>query len=335
MGSDAPRFHVPSRSLKPVRQIVIGTSLRSEDDATVRSGLALAAALEASAHVLHAVAWEAHGFPLGGSWPDASVPTRLIELRTAELAKVLAGTDPGRVTSAVEAGAPGERILSAAAELGAGLVVAGAGRHKRSLLGSTADRLMRRATCPVLIARDPLRVPPGRILAPVDLSELAADSFRCGLGFLHQVQAEQLGRVEALFVLSELTRESSGQFRPEQVDRFAREELERFVGEHAAELAGKVGSKLRVGDAREQILEEARQAGADLIVIGTHGRAGLERALIGSVTAGVAQGAPCSVLVIPPDVAFGAELVDAVAEQIEPQDWEVPKQETPEPVRSD
>ncbi len=324
MAPDSSKFHVPLRSLKPIRQVVIGASLRPEDTAAVRSALDLVRALNAKAHVVHSLAWEAHGVPLAGSWPDTTVSTLLMEGRQAALAELLEGSDGSRITSSIEVGAPYERLLSAAGELGAELIVAGAAHHNRGLLGSTTDKLIRRATCPVLIVRDRLELPLSCTLAPVDLSALSADSFRCGLSFLHQVQADPGGSVTALFVLGELMRESSEQFTPEQFDRFAHEELARFVAEHSAELAGEVQLKTRVGEAREQIVDEARSAGADLIVIGTHGRGGLERALIGSVTSGVVREAGCSVLVIPPDVAFGAELMDAVAEQVEPR-WQLAK----------
>ena len=52
---------------------------------------------------------------------------------------------------------------------------------------------------------------------------------------------------------------------------------------------------LRVSGA---IIEEARQWGADLIVVGTHGRRGLDRLLLGSVAEGAARTAPVSVLLV-------------------------------------
>jgi nucleotide-binding universal stress UspA family protein len=52
------------------------------------------------------------------------------------------------------------------------------------------------------------------------------------------------------------------------------------------------------GDPREALLEEARQEGVDLIVVGSHGRTGLERLLMGSVASHVVAHAPCSVLVV-------------------------------------
>jgi nucleotide-binding universal stress UspA family protein len=52
------------------------------------------------------------------------------------------------------------------------------------------------------------------------------------------------------------------------------------------------------GDPATEIARYARDAGMDLIVMGTHGRTGLERLLMGSVAEKVMREAPCSVLVV-------------------------------------
>jgi nucleotide-binding universal stress UspA family protein len=52
------------------------------------------------------------------------------------------------------------------------------------------------------------------------------------------------------------------------------------------------------GDPAEQIVAHARQSGADLIVMGTQGRTGMERLLLGSVAEKVLRDATCSVLVV-------------------------------------
>ncbi len=52
------------------------------------------------------------------------------------------------------------------------------------------------------------------------------------------------------------------------------------------------------GDPAAEIVRYARDAGMDLIVMGTHGRTGLERLLMGSVAEKVLREAPCSVLVV-------------------------------------
>jgi nucleotide-binding universal stress UspA family protein len=52
------------------------------------------------------------------------------------------------------------------------------------------------------------------------------------------------------------------------------------------------------GNAREAILEEAQKWDADLIVVGSHGRRGFKRFLLGSVSEAVAMNAHCSVVVV-------------------------------------
>ncbi len=55
---------------------------------------------------------------------------------------------------------------------------------------------------------------------------------------------------------------------------------------------------LRTGDARDVIIQTAKELGVDLIVMGTHGRRGVTRALLGSVTETVVRMAPCPVLTV-------------------------------------
>ena len=55
---------------------------------------------------------------------------------------------------------------------------------------------------------------------------------------------------------------------------------------------------LKTGDARDMIDQAAEEVGADLIVMGTHGRRGFSRALLGSVAETVVRTAPCPVLTI-------------------------------------
>lgn len=60
------------------------------------------------------------------------------------------------------------------------------------------------------------------------------------------------------------------------------------------------------GDPRGTIVDQAVSTKADLIVMGTHGRRGFKRLLLGSVAEAVLREAPCPVLTVPPQSAAGA-----------------------------
>jgi nucleotide-binding universal stress UspA family protein len=60
----------------------------------------------------------------------------------------------------------------------------------------------------------------------------------------------------------------------------------------------KAAGSVPSGNAKEVLLEEAKSWGADLIVVGSHGRRGLKRFLLGSVSEAVAMNAHCSVVVV-------------------------------------
>jgi nucleotide-binding universal stress UspA family protein len=71
---------------------------------------------------------------------------------------------------------------------------------------------------------------------------------------------------------------------------------------HAAERLGAAGfvtsTSVREGDARKVILDCATEWGADLILVGSHGRKGVAHLVLGSVSEAVARYAPCSVEIV-------------------------------------
>ena len=72
------------------------------------------------------------------------------------------------------------------------------------------------------------------------------------------------------------------------------------------------------GSAAEEIIRYATHQGVDLIVLGTHGRTGLERLLMGSVAEQVVRGAPCSVLVVKMPKGVPATQEHKAAEELSP-----------------
>ena len=87
----------------------------------------------------------------------------------------------------------------------------------------------------------------------------------------------------------------------EEWDRKLREAVERKLRplvEHAQKEGVEARALLLTGFADEAIIEAAEQEGADLIVMGTHGRRGAARLFLGSVAARVISTAPCPVMTV-------------------------------------
>jgi nucleotide-binding universal stress UspA family protein len=79
------------------------------------------------------------------------------------------------------------------------------------------------------------------------------------------------------------------------IHRDAQETLERLA---VVPPTVHIERRVRAGNPVTQIVQQAQEVGADLIVMGTHGRSGLTRILLGSVTEKVMRRAPCPVLAV-------------------------------------
>ncbi|NDY43499.1 universal stress protein [Dissulfurirhabdus thermomarina] len=75
--------------------------------------------------------------------------------------------------------------------------------------------------------------------------------------------------------------------------------MENFVDEHLHD-APPASASVVMGDIVDEILKKAEEVDADLVVVGTHGRKGLEKMVFGSVAEGVVRRAACPVLTVNP-----------------------------------
>jgi nucleotide-binding universal stress UspA family protein len=132
------------------------------------------------------------------------------------------------------------------------------------------------------------------ILHPTDFSARSDSALKlaCALArdygarliVLHSAQAPTIGYMEG--VVPPLA---------DDVIETARQQLERL---EIPDTGGRVARRFEVGDPAESILEVAQEVHADLIAMGTHGRTGLARLLMGSVAEKVVRRATCPVLTL-------------------------------------
>ncbi len=204
-----------------------------------------------------------------------------------------------RVTAKLVTGLPWTKIVEIAEDRCDVVVIGTHGRTglARVLLGSVAEQVVRHAPCSILAVRPDADVKPFvHALCPIDFSdssrhamELAGELVRPG------------GGITVLHVL-ELPVAYSEERRPpelyRELDKRSAEALETWASQLRTKVSVPVSTRSRIGRAGAgtlAALDDDRSV--DLVVMGSHGRTGVKRMLLGSVAEKVVRHARCPVLV--------------------------------------
>jgi len=202
-------------------------------------------------------------------------------------------------------GIPSRHISRTAEELGADLVTLGAyGRTDLTeiLLGSTAQRVVQGAPCPVLTvhsapSRSHAPSTVRHILAPLDFSFCSLDA----LDYAARLAMQFGATLTILHVMEPVLFECEGAADFLAVAPHQREQAAARLADLCHELQGQgiaVETVVGSGITAEAILAKATRPGCDLIVMGTRGRRGLTSLIGGSVAEGVLRQATVPVLTV-------------------------------------
>lgn len=273
---------------------------------TARRALSFAAHLAdrhgATLHILHVRSPRDEG----GEREDPETPTSQAELaecvrRAAEgLGDPTAtgGHDLEMIRESVEAVSVQDAVVDYAAQHDVDLIVMGTARRSgiRTLFPqSTASAVVRHAPCPVMTVLDDRDIVPGpidNIFVPFDFSEPATEAVRYaeGLAEIYGSTITLVHVVQELMVPMEYEVDVPA---VERADVRARAETAlRDVADNGHQALVTTGHPAR------RVVELASDRHADLIVIATHGRTGLQRVLLGSVAEQIIRRAPCPVVTV-------------------------------------
>lgn len=265
--------------------VLVATDGSDYSAGAIRTGVALAKA--SSAHLI-GLSIAVHNPEYSTLVPNLDVEA---EIRAREALKSFsaeAGSDAETMT--MEASDPYQGILEGAKAQNADIIVIGR-RGKRGLarmmVGDATAKVVGHADCAVLVVPRAARLWEKGILLATDgssFSEAAAGA------------AGHLARQSGLpvTVVSVVT-SSHDAARRQEAEQVVSAKVERLKNMGVA-----AEGKVVEGSPDEVIVKFAEDIGADLIVVGSHGRTGLARVLLGSVTKRVIGQAACPVLVVKP-----------------------------------
>ena len=245
--------------------------------------------------------------PTGGAhfWRD-----RLERARKALTAQVEALVPPTVElgTAIVHIDAPRTAILEQAELVAADLIVLGphrGGAVGAHFFGTTADYVVRRARAPCLVTRNKLSIPLTTIGVPVDFSNHSRAALELAIRLASAPGAGEDSRqspaeLQLLHVSWPLTKLDD----PHWEEREIRPAMELMFEEAREAVAGGAVKAefeiVRDSNPVDAAREWVRRRNIQMLVMGTHGRSGFQRALLGSMSAALARTAPCAVLLVPP-----------------------------------
>jgi universal stress protein E len=281
-------------------KILVATDFSTRSDRAIRRAVLLARTFGAQLTLLNVV--------------DDDLPPRKVQaerrsaaLLLARMVNTLRTVDGVSSDFVVSVRDPFQGILAASRQLDADLIVLGA--HRRQILldmfvGTTAERVVRASPRPVLMANAVPAAPYRHVLIAVDFSRFSAAAIRtvvrlqfekhATVSVLHAFDHPAAG----LLLRAPLNDEVIAARKTEAEERAAAR-LAAFLRDTELNHLHRLVRVIETS-AAETIRAVAAELSADVVVVGTHGRTGGEKLLLGSVTEDLFRIADCDVIAVPP-----------------------------------
>jgi nucleotide-binding universal stress UspA family protein len=301
-----------------IRTIVVGVAEMQEQDPRVAPPgedpvLAPAAALaERLGATLHVVQAFDRGDPLDGSYSAPRYSAAARQARCTAIERTLweqirRFSNAGQIVVHGVEGNAALQLCAFAEEVQAELIIVGATRRDgmwQNILGSTAERVLRRSPIPVLVMRHPFRRPVRRVLLTTDLSDSAPAVQEAALDAIQPLFGDEPLEVRTLLVCwyDETT---AARISQEFMTNAAATKLRQFLAERRRR-AHPVTGAIRIGNPSTEIVREVGEWKADLLVLGSHARWEITRVVLGSTCGAVLRASSCNTLVIPAAAAAAA-----------------------------
>jgi nucleotide-binding universal stress UspA family protein len=295
--------------MRRLTKIIVDHDFRTGGDTALQAATALATRCGAQLKLIHVVESSPVYQQLAHPLTRPYTAEELVQNTGAHLQRLATTAEQGltRVEYEVRTGKPFvELILAHRAWQADLLVVGGSAPDAGRVLGSTSERVLRKARTPVLIAKRPLEAGPKLVLVPSDFSASALTAaaeagalvhhFGGRLLFFHVIHipayAYAVGSEPMLASIPPVPRLTPAELEPE---------WDTFLAGVPALATVTWEKHTTEGSPVPTIVRGAAEHQADLIVMGTHGRTGVAHMLVGSVAEGVVRQASCPVLTIRPD----------------------------------
>lgn len=279
-----------------MKTILVASDLSARSDRAIARAAVLAQQHNARLIVVHVV--------------DEELPSALADGQVEDAKRVLSATmaalpDPARLFNDVRVivGEHYRTILAQAETEDVDLVVVG--QHRKDVLldlfrGSTGERIVRFGNRPVLIVKSAVTHSYARTLAAVDFSAPCKRAIETAVTLAPNADIKLVHAFDIPFrglLLGGASMEQLAKKHQKQFQDAIDEQTRTFLNSMSVPI-GPRQVIAREGMPEEIVLQVALETRCELLAIGTHGRSGLGRALLGSVAESLIARAPCDILAV-------------------------------------
>jgi universal stress protein E len=296
--------------MKLLERILVATDFERASKDAFQMAFVLAKEFHSETILIHVVP-EVRGFPMSRGTIRKKVIEKLKQMEI-DLRKKGIST----VETIARFGIPFERIIEHSEELDVNLIIIGSGeKEKQFPLGTTAERIIIYANKPVLVAKQGVSQLIRKILCPIDFSETSERALKNAIHLSKTFQAHLIVLTVFEPLLSSYVGmgQTPGESREKALVKRQQQRFDRFVTGFNFEHLN-WNKKILRGKPHQEILRAIHDTKPDLLVMGSQGKTGLTRIIMGSTTEKVIREMPCSVITVKQEHVIRLPLETEVAE---------------------
>ncbi len=277
--------------MKLLENILLPTDLSASSEKAVEASIQLAKAFKSRITLLHVYSEE--NFPEETEkFLEIVIKENLEKIKTKIIEADIEVADV-----IMERGVAFEKIIQIAQDRDVNVIMVGSGSKKENdnfKLGTTVEKLMRKNQIPLWVVKNEAVKPIQRILCPVDFSNSSIRAFQNAVTLAERFKAE-LNLIHVVEPVKNTSARLSVNVKEENQRRrdLKKKELNNFLSNYQLHHM-KLTKELLMGEPFLEILRYAKRNKSDLLIMGTTGKTGLSKLLMGSVTEKVTRELPAS-----------------------------------------
>lgn len=280
--------------MKLLHKILVPVDFSDSSINAVRHAIYLAKSFNSRITLLHVVS-ENIDF-----MEDSSQLEIIVNGKLREVGKLIHAEGVKLEESVIEYGIPFERIIDFSIRSNINLIIAGVGfkeKHETYKLGTTVQKLMRKNVIPLWVVKNEGLQPIRSIICPVDFSEASKRALSNAIMIARKFDAELnvLNVYSPLFTYS-FPIELDNSKENEELFQKKKKEFYSFLEEFNLSSV-RHNIQILSGEPYLEIIKKIKTEYFDLLIMGTTGRTGISKLLIGSVTEKVTREFPCNFIV--------------------------------------